>query len=446
MASRPPRVWFGSFDGPGRLRVRDDDGQDPSPDRETSTDRPATARPRSKVAQISGLALLMVATSWVVAASVSPWLVPPYLLLMAALLSPSPARREAATATAEGAPGDSDFPSDSTGRFPSTSSSARAGAIEGDSGETATATIPSKGRRGKGRARKGRPTLLEPAEATWVEVAPGKFVRSEPASRSTVDGPHGDVAGPPDPSITTPTHLEAAADDEGSTLVRPSTEGALEAPQIGLGRELASSSELEPIERDEHARPEPRAQAVDGNTPRAEGDRGGSWTAQPGDGPESEDDDRAWTPREAPGPTEIRARPEAPPEPADDRPTEAVEGPEPPEAHVIATTAEGESGPESAPDGPIIGQDPGVDDATSDDPPIEEDDQVPSIFGLSRRIPRSTVRATPPGRVGRSVVRNRRPPDPRRINRRGLGRPRRVARDHPPRSPPSMRRRPAMSR
>ena len=160
------------------------------------------------------LALLIAGTSWAVASWVSAWLVPPYLILMALILSPSTPNstgRHQREPASEGLESSDNLRPASTGREASTTP-----ILDGWPGlvrelrkttgrSRAPRRSPPRARRGKARAKKAKP-LPELAEATWVQVAPGKFVRVEAADGSTGQaGPHSPVGVPVPRSPTTTT-------------------------------------------------------------------------------------------------------------------------------------------------------------------------------------------------------------------------------------------------
>ena len=178
------------------------------------------------------LALLMVGTSWAVASWVSAWLVLPYLLLMALLLSPSTGRQPGEPAS-EGSDA-SDHPRSArpAGGFDDPDSSTddldSSGLPEdGSESEQGAESKPARARRGKGRVKKAK-AAPEPSEATWVQVAPGKFVRVEAADESTGQaGPHSRVGTPAEvPSTPQPLEFE-----EGEPFDRTEDQAEDEAPQ-----------------------------------------------------------------------------------------------------------------------------------------------------------------------------------------------------------------------
>ncbi len=184
--------------------MRIDLGTNPDRPDEPSTDRPETARTGFRGVSIAVLALLIAGTSWAVASWVSAWLVLPYLILMALILSPSAARPQ-------GEPDEeaSDDPTRQSAQpidgsdDPEPASDTPASAEGSEAGsEQGTSATPTKGRRGKGRARKAKPLPEVPTEATWVQVAPGKFVRVEGPDNPAEAGPHEPVGVPVEVPVT----------------------------------------------------------------------------------------------------------------------------------------------------------------------------------------------------------------------------------------------------
>jgi hypothetical protein len=163
--------------------VRDDDPTSlpPSP---RSTGRIGVGRALSKYWPLT-LALIVPATCWAVA-SISPWLVPGYLLLIVATVY-SPDHRSVPRRANESSDGLDDSRVD---RPPSTDEASdpesavgtqesREGADSASGEATAVEAATTKTRRGRGRSRAKSRTAPEPNPATWVQVAPGKFVRVE---------------------------------------------------------------------------------------------------------------------------------------------------------------------------------------------------------------------------------------------------------------------------
>jgi hypothetical protein len=121
--------------------------------------------------QQGGLGVLIVTTCVVLGWQASWWLVPGYLLLMTWLLAGADVRT---TAVTDRAPAPSGCEAGAApGEQPSTE--IRTTASEAQAG-TETATVVKKRRTRKPRAK---PSVPEPVEARWVQVAPGKFVRVE---------------------------------------------------------------------------------------------------------------------------------------------------------------------------------------------------------------------------------------------------------------------------
>jgi hypothetical protein len=160
--------------------------------------RPATVEPKAGGLSTLGLALLTAGTSWAIAASASIWLVPPYLILMAWLLYPSTGRPSGVLEEADESQSDplrtarTDEASDRSDV--SRQGLASAGSFE-EGSVPETSVSPAKARRAKGRPRKVKPAPIEPTEATWLQVAPGQFVRVEAAGSPDPVGPHGSPVG-----------------------------------------------------------------------------------------------------------------------------------------------------------------------------------------------------------------------------------------------------------
>lgn len=467
--------------------MRIDQGTSPNPSPAPSPDRPSSPRTRANWASTGLLALLMAGTSWAVASWAHPWLVLPYLMLMAWLLFPSTsAGRRLGELDSEGSEASenprSAWPGGDSDDADSPSDGADSSGLEDDGSESEPggSSKPARARRGKARARKGKPQA-EPTEATWVQVAPGKFVRVEAADEASGQaGPHSPV-GIPVEVPTAPQPLEF----EGGEPTGPAEGRAeVQAPQ-GAGADAspdATPEGLEPPEGpiedaekgdptgDVESGPETSLEAsetaelpgyfeetsaADGNAPQME---------EPSESPE------AWTPEapfegtvegrprlesveesekvgdpstyfEDPEPALTEALADVPPEDADGR-RATLEGTDPTETPVDETDLD-DAGPlELAPAESTPSEDA--------DPPGKEalprPSKGPSCWPwrlrpraqtrVGQAMPRSTGRPPPPGRIVRSSRGARRPPDPRRLERRGLARPRQVNRPFPPRSPP----------
>jgi len=173
----------------------------------------------------------MVSTSLAVA-TVSPWLVPPYFLLMVWLLYPGRGERESASACPVESepveePAIAERPEPSAAEIDSRSSAApdlpvpalSDGSEAQQERSPEPATVKTKRGKGRGRKAKGAATLVEPpADATWIRVGPGKFVRA--------DGPI-----PAESSLTTPATEPIAptlSDDDVRTEPLPSFEPSVE--------------------------------------------------------------------------------------------------------------------------------------------------------------------------------------------------------------------------
>ena len=171
-----------------------------------------------------GLVALVLATSWAVA-SVSFWLVPPYLLVMSfVLFAPGESVHDVQDPSILVGPHASIEPNEDR---PEDSSDD----LENDELGTAGTAVPpigsGKTRRAKGRGKRGAKTQPEPStDATWIQVGPGKFVRVEAggmppdptpavddASELTSD-PGEDPSGPEVEDLVESTTTEPAIDDE----------------------------------------------------------------------------------------------------------------------------------------------------------------------------------------------------------------------------------------
>jgi hypothetical protein len=384
------------------------------------------------------LALLMAGTSWAVASWVSVWLVPPYLILMALLLFPSAGRLHGDPAEAESARSNPLQPAmpgeDLDGAESAPDGSASAESSEGNS-EPGAASSPTRARRGKGRAKKAKP-VPEPAEATWIEVAPGKFVRVEASETSGQAGPHAPLGVP----VEVPSTPQPWLAEEGNPIgeVESESRAGLEVDETAGSPELSEGPS-----------------AADGNAPRAEGSL--EELEAPGSGADFEaDHDRA----EADPSGESMEDDEGErsslsnyPEPVEslalaDVPSEEVDGwgetedeADPTEITVDETDLD-DAGPFNA--------EP-HDHDLSEDADVSETEAFPASSECATWWPRrlapragtrvghplrSTGRGRSPRRPIRSVEAARHPLDPRRLTRRGAGRPRQIIRTLPPRSPP----------
>ena len=194
------------------------------------------------------LVVLLILTS-IAVASVSAWLVAPYLALMAVILFTPPGRREGGgdrgeESEARSSPGASNA-NDRPGARNEDKAVAHASADPATVAESGivSAEVPSpdpdppaaKARRGKGRGRKAKAVAETPganatATAIWIQIGPGKFVRAEspgptvaaasptsegepsgslPPSPGTVDGPSDAPLLPPLPEAETGSAIAA---------------------------------------------------------------------------------------------------------------------------------------------------------------------------------------------------------------------------------------------
>ena len=459
--------------------MRIDHGTIPETGTRTSTGgRPTAAHPRPGVVVPAVLALLMAGTCWAVASWFSAWLVPPYLILMALILSPSPGRPSGIPVEGGSGPATDAGPADppgSTDRSSPEASPATAGASGGDP-DRAAASGPARARRGKGGPRKARPSTV-PLEATWIQVAPGKFVRAEASGPMAESGPH-DFAGAP---VETPAPSPPPSDtDEADAPDRAQVPGPEEAPPgadpgpgpraaidgpglvdgpieddppgfdpvEGPGGDPGPGSPIDPEADGEAGSPRfvEELSAADGIAPQADGPFDRSEAGRP-DAVLEEVDDRAWSiPRGSrdarattPGPT--GADPEGWPESEEADETIATgEGADPTETAVDETVLDDADPVLAALDDLDTSHDAAPPDPTAPQgvptgPTRRPWRLAPRVMARVGSDPRSTGEA-PPRRPVRSKRPSRRPPDPRRLARRGLGRPRQISRTFPPRSPP----------
>jgi hypothetical protein len=222
--------------------VRHDDPL-PTPSPVESSDSLSQVRLRSWLWP-SALAALIALTSLVVA-SVSVWLVLPYLFLMFGLLFapdlgrlriqalPAPGETAAEPSSSQGAAPELD----SAG--PPASSDAVALAVE--SGTAKAESAPAKLKRGKSRGRGKAKPAPEPPSApvtvSWVRVGPGKFVR--------VEGTEADLGAAlaAEPVETTPQEegIAPSTAPEPAPVSAPE-EGSAEAPIVPIEGRIATES------------------------------------------------------------------------------------------------------------------------------------------------------------------------------------------------------------
>jgi hypothetical protein len=221
----------------------------------TTLDKRLPARVRAW-AWSGALWVLLVLTSLAVA-SVSVWLVIPYLALMAVILITPPGRGEreedrGEESEARSGPGveDADGRSGACDDDEAVAcSSTDPGTVVESSEVSALAPAPAPDsdprtvntRRGKGRGRKAKAVAESPgATATWIQIGPGKFVRAEspgspvvpasptsegepagslPPSSGTAEGPS-DSPLPPDRDAEAPMAAEAPSVPEGEPEAR----------------------------------------------------------------------------------------------------------------------------------------------------------------------------------------------------------------------------------
>lgn len=225
------------------MRYDDQPGSSPIPSA-TSDLRPAS-RARAW-AWPAVLVVLTVATSLAVAFTVSLWLVPPYLVLMAWILAPAPGSRSPAGDVSRPEPreaqvdcrpaaepaGEGSSPADPDGSSPLGSDPAP------DPEPVTVKTRRGKGRGRKARAAGGAGAIVEPggSTATWVRVGPGKFVRAEGPTPGTPAGivpatPEGERE-PADSPAPTSSAVEESADPTAWELAPESTPATEDRPAI----------------------------------------------------------------------------------------------------------------------------------------------------------------------------------------------------------------------
>lgn len=123
----------------------------------------------------AGLIVLVLVTSWAVA-SVSLWLVPPYLLVMGfVLFAPGGRTNDEPQASILVGPHAAIEPLIDNSLVTDEEES-----VSNASGAAFPAANPGSSRKSKGRRKQAAKTQPEPPpEATWIQVGPGKFVRVE---------------------------------------------------------------------------------------------------------------------------------------------------------------------------------------------------------------------------------------------------------------------------
>jgi hypothetical protein len=451
--------------------------QTDSPDHNAGPDNPSTAvrlaplRSRAAKALPVLLGGLVLGTS-VAVAFVSWWLVAPYLVLIGFLLYEPDGRRVNATNPAgpesESTSGDH-TPAGATDPADDAGSDDASGEARG--GTTAT----TKARRASRKTRKAR-NVVEPAPATWLQVAPGKFVRVEPGAYPAGHGPH-----PPQTEVA-PESLPLAAEEEGAlSEVDPGrppadpgtqdapTEDALDAAHPDTTPPEGSAPDGLRDPDDAHAGTTrddvPRADA-----PSLSFDRNVTADSQPVADARPHlafKAEATATLGRSPG-TVVSEAPDARVDAgrSDETPTRADNGfttdvdardragsgmpaeePESNHVHDLHDDAEGIE-PEAEAADHVDVEDNGPSDEQADDVEDElwdivEGDASPEPYCLAsgtsyRRDghPARTDGAPPPRRNVRSIRVDRRPPGLRLRSRRSIGRPRHFVRAFPPRSPP----------
>ncbi len=211
------------------------------------------------------LVIVVIATSLAVA-SVSVWLVPPYLALMAWLLfAPARPRVESGSLAAGREVGARVAVEAGVGAIATSSRDAtnRSGTTDGaspsaesDSEHVATETSDAdpaspRPRRGKGRGRgrsKANPPAPERMSVTWVRVGPGKFVRvetPESAPAESTDTPSDPVAS----EVETP---EATSDD-AVTQVDPDAEPLADSRESSETVDVVEAPQAEALDAESSA-------------------------------------------------------------------------------------------------------------------------------------------------------------------------------------------------
>lgn len=155
----------------------------------------------------AALVALIALTSLAVGATTSPWLVPPYLVAMGwLLLTPAPSR------PVEGEAPSTESPSslaESSHPGPEEAPATLGPGVEAEAVPSpAEPPRPRKSRaRGKGKAKAKAATPAERPPATWVQIAPGKFVRVEQPPTAPVGEEGEPVAEPATTDIEAATSL-----------------------------------------------------------------------------------------------------------------------------------------------------------------------------------------------------------------------------------------------
>lgn len=433
-------------------------------------DRPAPRTSSLSKPWMAALILMVPATSLALT-SVSAWLVPPYLGLLAwlvlvpALGRPrSPARSESPEEPS-GDPANSEAAGDASAD-PEPETAEELSAVNAPSeSDGAVATKPKRSRaRTKAKAKATVPP--EPLSVSWVQVGPGKFVRVEGAAQP--------VASPPEPPEAEGSRDAATAPSEGPAEDLPAVVVEVSEPQdetTSMGMATGPSEDA-PDDGEVPTPPGPEAQAPsswpDGDMPaRVEGDVGRIDPSEPEspaeDGPRPPAQDEAsagpWGEETPPMPSQtppangvvtedVPAPAEAPE--VEEAATEVEEGHH--DEHLAETVAIGGEGPshtEEA-DAPELPQC----DAAPTEPEPSRDFEFLDVSAVatqaldagesSPRVERSSPRhpvRLPVRSLRAQPARSRRPRRPagapRARSGRGEGRIQRVPRAYQPRAPPS---------
>jgi hypothetical protein len=202
----------------------------------------------------------MVLTSLALAVSVSVWLVPPYLGLMAWILLPARDRRgDALRPTGQAVPrpkvaeeiaGGSTGIADAVDVAPADPPVEPPSSAESLADQAEPADPPAlKTKRGRGRGRKAKGVVDPPAGVTWVQVGPGKYVRVETASPTAAPPSQTPEAEPTaeDREPTAPTPAEECPEDQLPPTPGTETAVAVEAPLEPTVEPVEPSVEAEPV-------------------------------------------------------------------------------------------------------------------------------------------------------------------------------------------------------
>ncbi len=195
---------------------------------------------------------LIAATSVAIAVAASPWLVPPYLGLMAWLLAApgKPAEPEAP---------DRSNPPDCPTETAIPSAIEQAAEFEPEpSPELPPPPRKPRKSRGKGRAKAIPAASAEKPQATWVQVEPGKFVRVEIAPGSPVEADS-------ESSESTNPVSESSSEAEDAAITSPDSVEEENPPEVEAI--APSSSPQDPASTEVRAASDPGPEAENAATP-----------------------------------------------------------------------------------------------------------------------------------------------------------------------------------